>query len=213
MKACKVKICGLRRQEDVNAAATAGAHLGGFIFVPSSPRAISPEQAAALYSPGLLRVGVFVDGTVEELAAVVRCARLDMVQLHGEQTASCACRLRELSTARGVPLRVIRTVWPARYGSRSALEAALAHAALHADVFLLDAGRAGGGSGAPLPWESLRNLRLPLPWLLAGGLTPANLGQAVQLCQPWGVDVNSGVEDAPGCKNVQKIRDALRAVS
>ena len=98
------------------------------------------------------------------------------------------------------PERAIRVLWPQRYGDAAALEAAAGQYADSCALYLLDAGRTGGGSGRTLVWEDLEDLRLPHPWLLAGGMSPANLRQALARCRPDGVDCNSGVEDAPGRK-------------
>lgn len=207
-----VKICGLRRQEDVDAAAR-GAHMCGFIFVPDSPRAVTVAEAAALESSHLLRVGVFVNATQDDMRDAVRLARLDAVQLHGTHSADCARYVRTLpATHRNSPLMCIRTVWPANYPNMDALESALGHWASSADMFLLDAGTQGGGTGRTLPWEQLRHLRSPLPWLLAGGLTADNARAALDACSPHGLDFNSGLETITGRKDTRKIAAALRAV-
>lgn len=196
-----VKVCGLTRQEDVDMAASFGAGMCGFIFHPPSPRCVSPAQAALLKSGNMLRVGVFVDQDAEEICRIMAEARLDMAQLHGRQDAACA-------RAVGAQ-RVIRVIWPARYCHRALLYKEL-HS--HADAcacYLLDAGQTGGGSGARLDWESLDRLSSPRPWLLAGGLGAENVDLALSQCSPDGVDLNSGVEDAPGQKNAHKLAAAL----
>ena len=137
-----------------------------------------------------------------EIARIMRLARLDMAQLHAGQSVECARRLG--------PERVIRVLWPQRYGDAAALEAAAGQYADSCALYLLDAGRTGGGSGRTLAWEDLEDLRLPHPWLLAGGMSPANLRQALARCRPDGVDCNSGVEDAPGRKNARAMTDMAR---
>jgi len=205
MKQLLVKICGMRRQADLDCAAALGVDLCGFIFAPQSPRALSPAQAAALDSHGMLRVGVFVTddaGFIEETTAA---ARLDRIQLHGSQSPACAERL---AAALGEE-NLIRVLWPARY--RDVRELAAAMAKETAGMFLLDAGSDGGGSGRRIEM-ALAGLPSPKPWLLAGGLTPENLGDAVRRHHPDGVDFNSGLESCPGCKRPERIRAALAAL-
>ncbi|CAK7053593.1 MAG: N-(5'-phosphoribosyl)anthranilate isomerase [Desulfovibrio sp.] len=196
-----IKVCGLTRQADVDLVASFGAGMCGFIFHPASPRCISPAQAAGLESGSMLRVGVFVDQDAEEICRIMAEARLDMAQLHGQQDADCA-------RAVGAQ-RVIRVIWPARYCHRALLYNALQSHADACACYLLDAGMAGGGSGARLDWEDLDHLPSPRPWLLAGGLSAENVVQALSRCSPDGLDFNSGVEDAPGQKNAQKLAAAL----
>lgn len=200
----RIKFCGMRRQDDVDTAARLGADAVGFIFHPASPRACPPD-AAALSSPGLARVGVFVEQKEEDIARIMALARLDVAQLHGAQdTAACARRLG--------PERLWRVIWPGRYADAAALQAALDAEAPHCAAFLLDAGTGGGGSGCVLDWAALQGLRWPRPWWLAGGLGPDNVAAALTLCRPDGLDVNSGVEDAPGRKNREKMAAVMRAV-
>ena len=191
----QIKICGLVRQEDVDAAARLGATFCGFIFHRASPRHIGPERAARLESGAMKRAGVFVEQDAPEILAIMRQARLDFAQLHGSQSLACAARI-------GAE-RVIRTLWPARFQDRQELEQALAAHAGACAWFLLDAGQAGGGSGKTLDWAWLSGLRAPRPWLLAGGLAPDNAKAALAACQPDGLDFNSGVEEAPGKKSPQ----------
>ncbi|MDY0202577.1 MAG: phosphoribosylanthranilate isomerase [Desulfovibrio desulfuricans] len=196
-----IKVCGLTRQADVDLAVSFGASMCGFIFHPVSPRCVSPAQAASMESGNMLRVGVFVEQDAEEICRIMAEARLDMAQLHGRQDAACA-------RAVGAQ-RVIRVIWPARYCHRALLYNELQNHADACACYLLDAGLAGGGSGVRLDWEDLNHLPSPRPWLLAGGLSAENVGLALSRCSPDGVDFNSGVEDAPGQKNAQKLAAAL----
>ena len=157
-----VKVCGLKRAEDVREAAEQGVDFCGFIFHPQSPRAIAPARAAELDSGGCRRVGVFVDQGSEEILGIMETARLDFVQLHGRQSVDCALRI-------GAE-KVIRVLWPERFASAGALQAEIDRHARACAYYLLDAGKRGGGSGRHLDWEALRELRFPHPWLLAGGL-------------------------------------------
>lgn len=201
----RIKVCGLTRQQDADAAARLGAHFCGFIFHPASPRSLTPQAAAAIDTGGMARVGVFVGQGAEEILDIMRGARLDFAQLHGAQSRACAERIGAS--------RVIRVFWPERYADRQELEADMeAHAGACA-WFLLEAGRAGGGSGRQQDWARLAGLRPPRPWLLAGGLTPVNAAVAAAACRPDGLDFNSGVEEAPGKKSPELLAAALAAVS
>lgn len=203
----RIKFCGMRRQEDVDRAVALGADMVGFVFHARSPRAIAPEQAARLRSGGLARVGVFVEQDGKEIADIMRRARLDYAQLHGAQDARCARRIGAQ--------QVIRVFWPRRHACVEDMLQAMHEAAPACACYLLDAGLQGGGSGQTLNWQELACLSkagLPHPWLLAGGLDAHSVAQAVQLCHPDGLDINSGVEDAPGIKNHENMAAVLRAV-
>ena len=204
-----VKICGITRQQDADAAVAAGADMCGFIFHEGSPRCCTPEQVAALHTPGLRRVGVFVGQSPREVRHIMQEARLDMAQLHGPQnpmhTADCARLLGAEN--------IIRVFWPQRHPSRADMEEHLRGHSRHCAYFLLDAGQQGGGSGKPLRWQALRGLDSPRPWLLAGGLGPHNAAEALALGLAGlaGLDFNSGVEEAPGSKSAAKIQAAVAA--
>lgn len=201
----RIKFCGMRRQGDVVAAAGLGADMVGFVFHAASPRGCLPEQAAALGAPGLARVGVFVEQKEEEIAHIMAMARLDVAQLHGGQdTAACAHRL-------GAE-RLWRVVWPQCHEGRASLQAELEREAPYCAAFLVDAGKGGGGSGRVLDWRELGRVRWPRPWFLAGGIGPDNVAAALRQCRPDGLDVNSGVEDAPGVKNREKMAAVVQAV-
>lgn len=204
MSSLIVKICGLTRPEDVTGSAAAGADLTGFIFAAKSPRCLTPGQAAALPRTTAKRVGVFVEQSLAEILAIMDAAELDLAQLHGDQSPD-VCR------AIG-PQRVIRTFWPGRYPDTASLAAAVAPFAGAIRYALLDAGTSSGGHGQPLDFQVLAELSLPMPWLLAGGLGPDNVAQAVRLARPGGVDLNSGVETSPGLKELAKVRRSLWAV-
>ena len=198
-----VKVCGQKRAEDEREAAEQGVDFCGFIFHPQSPRAIAPARAAELDSGDCRRAGVFVEQGSEEILGVMETARLDFAQLHGRQSVDCALRIG--------PERVIRVLWPERFASVSALQAEIDRHARACAYYLLDAGKRGGGSGRHLDWHSLSELRFPRPWLRAGGLSADALGEALRLCSPDGVDLNSGVETAPGVKDAARLRAAILA--
>ena len=199
-----VKICGMTRPEDVTGCTEAGADLLGFIFAAKSPRRLTPAQAAALPRTTAGRVGVFVEQPLDAVLAILDAAGLDMAQLHGGQSPDF-CR------AVG-PDRVIRAFWPQKHPDMASLAAEMAtfHGAIR--YALLDAGTSGGGHGRTLDFAALAALAPPMPWLLAGGLGPDNVAEAVRIARPHGVDLNSGVESSPGLKELAKVRRSLWAV-
>lgn len=224
-KTLAVKVCGLTREEDVELCQDLGVDYTGFIFVPGSPRCITPEKAAGMPSGRALRVGVFAHQTVEEVSSIMKSANLDFAQLHGAESIEFCRRLG--------PERIIRTFWPQRifgekfmtgqdYGkdvdesvSGSAefsglLQAACEPFAEVCSLFLMDSGLGGGGSGQAQDWSLLKGFTSPRPWLLAGGIGPENAGQALEVCRPSGLDCNSGVESAPGIKDKGKLRQLMK---
>ena len=200
-----IKFCGMTRQTDLDAALHLGADWCGFLFHPESPRFLAPEAAARLDSGRLKRVGVFVRQKVPEILATVQTARLDLVQLHGGHSLEEAAALAQSLG----PERILRVLWPGRLHSLAELQAEMQRHAGQCGYFLLDAGSSGGGSGQTLDWQALAGLQAPRPWLLAGGLDADKLATALALCQPDGLDLNSGVEDAPGQKNHEKMAAAV----
>ena len=195
-----VKICGISTAEGLAAAAAAGADEVGFVFFPASPRHVAPAQARALAHaapPGPGRVGLFVDPEDALLEAVLAEVPLDVVQLHGEESPG---RVAAVRARFGLP--VMKAIGIA---SRADL-AAIAPQAAVADRLLLDAKAPPGavlpgGNAAPFDWGLLRGVDVGRPWLLAGGLTPDNVAQALAVSGASGVDVSSGVERARGLKD------------
>jgi phosphoribosylanthranilate isomerase len=209
MKRAKIiKVCGLTRAEDVALCEELGVDWIGFIFHPASPRNVHVDQVTAIAKGQALRVGVFVRQGVEEVCSIMDRAGLDLAQLHGGQDQAF-CR------AVG-PKRVIKVFWPQQYSRMEELkqdiEAYASEAYADCRVVLLDAGTSGGGHGRSLDFANLRGLRLPLPWILAGGLGPENIREALLHCTPDGVDLNSGVEDAPGRKNRMLLNNAVKLI-
>ncbi|WP_417742720.1 phosphoribosylanthranilate isomerase [Salipiger sp.] len=212
MSEIRVKICGLTRPEDVVAAAEAGASYAGFVFFPKSPRHVSVAQARelALAAPvGLAKVGLVVnpdDALLDEIMAQVP---LDILQLHGRESVE---RVAEIRARYGLP--VMKAVGVA---SEADLPTLLEYGRV-ADQILVDAkapkGAAlPGGNGLAFDWRLIAGRRWPCPWMLAGGLTPANVGQAIAMTGARQVDVSSGVEAAPGTKDAARISAFLQAVS
>lgn len=199
-----VKICGLTCQEDVATANALGADFCGFIFHPKSPRYVAPEVVATLDSGHLKRVGVFVSNDVEHILHVMQIAQLDLVQLHGEQSTEVAREIGEN--------RVIRVLWPQRYCHKALFYRDIMKFADSCAFYLFDAGQKGGGSGKKLDWDYLAGLATPHPWLLAGGLNAKTAAQALKLTHAAGVDLNSGIESAPGKKDASSMREAIQQV-
>ena len=192
----KVKICGLRRPEDVEYANRLRPDVVGFVFAAGSRRRVTPEEALALkrcLEPGIVAAGVFVGTPPEEIAAIVASGAIDAVQLHGpDGDEGRIAALRALVP--GVPLvRAVKV--------RSADDLAEAEASA-ADLVLLDA---GAGDGRTFDWRLLAERPLHRPFFLAGGLTPDNVAEAVRLARPCGVDTSSGVETG-GFKDFAKMQ-------
>ncbi|MBV8592650.1 MAG: phosphoribosylanthranilate isomerase [Acetobacteraceae bacterium] len=201
----KVKICGVNSAPVIEAAAAAGADWIGFVFFPPSPRAVSPALAAELAAradPGPGRVGLFVAPSEDEVAAVLRQVRLDALQIYGP-----APTLAQLRARFGLP--VWRAVAVGCAGDPPA-------DAGGADRLVLDAkppadASRPGGNAEPFDWSVLRGWKAPVPWILAGGLTAANVAQAIGVTGAQAVDVSSGVETAPGLKDPKLIRAFIGA--
>jgi phosphoribosylanthranilate isomerase len=206
----QVKICGLRTQAEVSAAAAAGANYVGFNFFAPSPRALTLAEARPLAEGaprGLRRVALTVDEGDAFFAALIEVVPLDMLQLHGRESPE---RVAEVRDRFGLP--VMKVIGLA---DESDLPALADHAAV-ADQILVDArppaGAAlPGGNGVPFDWRLLTGRRWPVPWMLAGGLTPENVVEAVRLTGAAQVDVSSGVEAAPGRKDLDRIAAFIRA--
>lgn len=204
-----VKICGIADREAGLAAAAAGADAVGFVFHPRSRRYVPPAAAGGIaraLPEGVLRVGVFVDAPLERLREAAAAAGLDLLQLHGAETPAFCRRARE-ATGCGIikALRVSGAGAPDLGPWRREAGAA--------DWFLLDAWDPDlpGGTGRAFDWAGARDLGLPAPVLLAGGLTPENVAAALDAARPAGVDVSTGVE-TDGRKDPDKIRRFVAGV-
>lgn len=205
-----VKICGLMRHEDAAAALDAGARYGGVILSPESPRFVPGEQASEVFDGlSLRRVGVFVDCPEEEMLRSADVLQLDVLQLHGEEAPALLSRLRQ---------RGHWALWKAvRPRSAEEFRLSLARYAGVVDGLLLDGWSAAGpgGTGTAFPWTEVARHRDRLPegvsLIVAGGLTPENVAEAVRLLHPEVVDVSSGVEWAPGSKDPEVMRRFIEA--
>ena len=197
----RVKICGITRLEDALAAARLGADALGFNFWPGSKRFIAPAEARRIIRalpPLLATVGVFVDPSHDEAVAAAAVSGVQVLQLHGDEPPE-ACRAFQLPVVKGL-----------RVGGPEALAELDRYAGLAG--ILLDAASPGyGGSGLTFDWAIARAAAARVPLLLAGGLTPDNVGEAVRAVRPWAVDVASGVESSPGVKDPVKLAAFIRA--
>jgi len=213
----QVKICGQTSEAGARLCAELGADMLGFIFHPTSPRCVQPGLPASLELPGVLKVGVFVAQAPDDVLALTHTARLDVAQLHGGQDVAFC---RALAEALG-PERVMKVVWPEKAVSLEGFQAELDAFAPFCGRFLADAGKGGGGHGrgiADPAAEILAQARFPRPWLLAGGLSPDTLGPSLSRFSagghgPAGLDLNSGVESAPGVKDENLLRAAFSAIN
>lgn len=194
-----VKICGITRAEDAEAAVAAGAGAIGFVFWPASPRFIDPHRArriAAMLPPFVTSVGVFVDQPLDYVNGVASLVRLGAVQLHGDETPAFAIAVSR-PVIKAVSVGGVDTrAWPAT------------------TTLLLDVHDpvARGGTGRTLDWTAAAGVAARRAILLAGGLTPGNVADAVARVRPFGIDVSSGVERAPGIKDHQRLRALFEAV-
>ena len=210
MSSASVKICGLSRSEDVSAAVDAGAAYVGFVFFEKSPRHVSLETARALaldVPVGIAKVGLVVNASDAALDALIEAVPLDVLQLHGSEDPE---RVTAIKDRYGLP--VMKAIGVADESDLVALDA-YAHVA---DQLLVDAkppkgADLPGGNGLSFDWRLITGRRWPVPWMLAGGLTPETVAEAVRLTGALQVDVSSGVESAPGVKDANLIHAFVSA--
>ncbi len=207
--ALRIKICGITQPEQGRAIAELGADALGFICVPASPRYVDPDQIQQIQSvvpPEVARIGVFMDADLDQIAQIVAVGQLTAVQLHGSESAADCQLIRDrLPQIEIIKAFRIRRDWE--------LEMAAEYSPV-VDWLLLDAYHPdlGGGTGKTLDWATLQSFRPTKPWFLAGGLRPDNVGTALGLIHPDGIDLSSGVEIAPGDKNLDAVADLIRTV-
>jgi phosphoribosylanthranilate isomerase len=205
------KICGLSTADTLDAALDAGADMVGFVSFPASPRHVTLETARALGARvrGRARkVALTVDADDALLANLIEMLDPDMLQLHGAESVA---RVRDIKQRFGRPVMKVIGV-----GAAADLAAVPGYAAV-ADWMMFDArppkdATRPGGLGVPFDWSLLAGLKLDRPYLVSGGLTSENVGDAIRITRPTGVDVSSGVERASGIKDVDKIAAFIRAV-
>ena len=206
----RVKICGLTTAETVAACVSGGAAYVGLNFFPKSPRYAAPTLARELalaMPPGLAKVALVVDADDAMLAAMLDTVPVDMLQLHGHETPE---RVAQVRTQFGLP--VMKVIGVAGREDLATLGPYIAVS----DQILLDTkppkgAELPGGNGLAFDWSLLAGLRWPIPWMLAGGLTPDNVAQAIRVTGAQQVDVSSGVESAPGIKDPARIAAFLAA--
>jgi phosphoribosylanthranilate isomerase len=205
----RIKICGTTNIVDAREAVHSGVDALGFIFVEKSPRYIPAHKAGevvACLPPFVDRVGVFIDRDVQEVVEIVREVGLTYAQLHGDEDPGYCRQIARMAA----PCKVIKAF-------RVGLENRAADFARYNDVvcgFLLDTYIQGqaGGTGQVFDWRLIEDLDLQRPVILAGGLRPENILEAIRMVRPFGVDVNSGIEISPGIKDHQKLHELIDQV-
>lgn len=204
----KVKICGMNDAAAYAATVEAGADYVGFVFFPRSPRFVTPAQAAAIRATrrdGPPSVGLFVKPELKQIAETLETMKLDIFQIYG--TSELAQEIRA---------RFGRPVWLARGISAAAELAAAEAAGAGLDGLMIESkpppgADRPGGNATVLDWSILAGWQPRLPWILAGGLTPENVAEAIAASGAAAVDVSSGVESAPGVKDITRIRNFITA--
>lgn len=202
-----IKVCGIVEPFDALAAVQAGATAIGMVFYPESPRFARVDQAAmvsAVVSSAALKVGVFVNETPEQIRTIAEAARLDVIQLHGDEPPNAVAELEGLRVWKALPVGDnFDVAWLDEYDC---------------EAFLLDTAKAAayGGSGQTFPWhKAVEAKQSGKKIILAGGLGPDNVAEAIRTVQPWGVDASSRLEESPGRKDAEKVRayiDSARSI-
>ena len=207
------KICGIRDLPTLECAIEGGARSVGFVFYPRSPRSVTPVQAGRLADAAgssVTRVGVFVDPDDDLIAETLAVASLDLLQLHGSESAARLAQIRER-----FQIGVIKAIKVSDAADLDAADEFLDAA----DKLMFDgkapqsmAGAMPGGNRVTFDWNMLEGRSWPCPWILSGGLDPDNVDDAITISGAMEVDVSSGVEDAPGEKNLDLVRAFLARV-
>ncbi|MDN5928343.1 MAG: phosphoribosylanthranilate isomerase [Hyphomicrobiales bacterium] len=207
-----IKICGLKTEEALAAALAGGASHVGFIFFPKSPRHVEPVEAGHLrkLTAGKAQaVAVTVDADDAMLDGIVSTVAPDVLQLHGSESAA---RVRELKARYGLPVMKALSV-----REKADLDHVADYAGV-ADRLLFDAkppkgAELPGGNGTAFDWRLLEGIDPAIPYMLSGGLNAANIAEALAIARPSGIDISSGIESAPGVKDVRLIEAFFRAVA
>ena len=207
-----VKICGITNLEDACVAAAAGADMLGFIFYPPSPRCVTPQQARAIVDAltqerlAPVMVGVFVNDSLEHVQQVMAECALDLTQLHGKES---------VETFQALAPQAYKTLQPHDLDdARGSIDRYRPGLSGNTPAFMIDGAprKLPGGNGVCADWNIAREIARDFPILLAGGLTVDNVAEAIEIVQPWGVDVSSGIERAPGLKDHAKVRQFIDRV-
>lgn len=202
----RIKLCGLTRMEDVRLAGELGVDAIGLVFAPQSPRRLDIPVARRLREAApasLAVVALVMDQPIDEVRKIIDFVRPDVLQFHGSED-DMACRHFGMPFLKAIPMRGVEA------GQVPAMLAGYPSA----EGFVFDAHAPGapGGTGERFDWDLLTRRIVGRPWLLAGGLTPSSVGDAVRRLQPWGVDVSSGIERVTGIKDAARTRDFVEAV-
>jgi phosphoribosylanthranilate isomerase len=208
-----IKICGIKTLKDALAAIEAGADYLGFNFYPKSVRFIEKSVCAEITSvlkreyPQIKLIGVFVNSPVDEIKDILQTCQLDLAQFHGDESPEMVASFNG-KAFKAIRLSSSESVAPSVFICESVT------GSVDNPAMLIDAAVKGvyGGSGVTADWAATAKLAKKYPLLLAGGLTPENVADAVRQVQPWGVDVASGVESAPGEKDAEKMAQFVKAV-
>ena len=208
MMRTRAKICGLTRPQDIQSAVHAGADAIGLVFYPPSPRSVTAEQAKALmqHIPAYVQsVGLFVNASADEILAVLKEASLDMLQFHGDETAAECAAIAERTGRRWYKALQVKP-------ELDLIETIKNYQQAGASAVLLDAWHPElkGGTGHSFDWSQFPKLDIPL--ILAGGLKPENVEDAIKTTQAFAVDVSGGVESAKGIKDQQLIEQFMQGV-
>jgi len=230
-----VKICGITRPQDADLAGSLGASALGFVFWPGSPRAVSPGAAAGIargIEPGVMKVGVFVDQPAEEVTRIMDEVGLDVAQLHGHESPEYCRKLMaglkvrrnpDRAGARAIETATTDASTPAVFAFRPTIFKSIGiggNGSINIDSYdrdvvpLVDAFDPVrfGGTGKTVNWDAAREIAAARQTILAGGLNAANIKLAVRSVRPYGVDVSSGVESAPGVKDPNRLRSFFEAL-
>lgn len=207
----RVKICGITQIEQGKAIVELGADSIGFICVPESPRYISADRLRAIADTlpsKTVKVGVFANHGLTEIVAVVQQAHLSAIQLHGTESPEFCRQLRQAIRPEIELIKAFRLKSSASLAETSAYLDCV-------DTLLLDAYHPQilGGTGHTIDWQDLVQFKPAIPWLLAGGLTPDNISEALSRLQPDGIDLSSGVERSPGDKDLVKVAQLFEAIN
>jgi len=197
----RVKICGITNIDDALRAIWFGADVLGFVFYKKSPRYITPQKAKKIIDilpPLIFKVGLFVNEDLSLLRRIAKNCKLDFVQLHGDESTKYLKKLKSF--------RLIKAIRIKNQASLKSAENA------PCEMLLLDSfSFEYGGAGKKFDWNLANQIRkIKKPYIISGGLTPKNVGEAIRIFSPYAVDVSSGVESRPGRKNKQKIKEFIK---
>ena len=207
----RVKICGITQIQQGKAIVELGADSIGFICVPQSPRYIAPDRLRAIADQlpkKIVKVGVFANHSLTEIVSIVQQAHLSAIQLHGQESPAFCTRLRQEINPEMEIIKAFRVKSAKSLAETAAYENCV-------DTLLLDTYHPQmlGGTGHTINWQDLAQFKPAIPWMLAGGLTPSNVKEALSRLHPDGIDLSSGVERSPGDKDLAKVAQLFVAIN